>query len=280
MKQLLVYIFAFMLATAALHAQETIDTAQFWAVYKFSYKTAPEQPDFDWLDWMYLDVGDKATKFFNRYAEIKDSVKDEGLKKGLSAWELFDLTKEYPVRGAAPIYYQLYDERKTKVSTEYAVDGYTYEEPMEMPNWTLHEDTMTVLGYLCKRATTHFRGRDWEVYYAPEIQLSRGPWKLWGLPGLITRATDADHYFLFEIDLFKRLENPFPILYIHRKLGPKGGRKGDEYKVVSKETYMKYEASYHKDMSAFISFEIGSEIKDTEGNPMPVRELPYIPLEK
>jgi len=43
---------------------------------------------------------------------------------------------------------------------------------------------------------------------------------------------------------------------------------------------MKYEASYHKDMSAFISFEIGSEIKDTEGNPMPVRELPYIPLEK
>ena len=110
------YIYSFIIATvltAALHAQETIDTAQFRAVYTFSYKTAPEQPDFDWLDWMYLDVGDKATKFFNRYAEIKDSVKDEGLKKGLSAWELFDLTKEYPVRGAAPIYYQLYGDLRT-----------------------------------------------------------------------------------------------------------------------------------------------------------------------
>ena len=86
------YIYSFIIAavfTAALHAQETIDTARFWAVYKFSYKTAPEQPDFDWLDWTYLDVGNKATKFFNRYAEMKDSVKDEGLKKGLSAWGSF-----------------------------------------------------------------------------------------------------------------------------------------------------------------------------------------------
>ena len=111
--RLFIYTFIATVLTAALHAQETIDTARFWAVYKFSYKTAPEQPDFDWLDWMYLDVGDKATKFFNRYAEIKDLVKDEGLKKGLSAWELFDLTKKYPVRGAAPIYYQLYGDLRT-----------------------------------------------------------------------------------------------------------------------------------------------------------------------
>ena len=78
MNRSLIFFFACTLATVALHAQETIDTAQFWAVYKFSYKTAPEQPDFDWIDWMYLDIGDKATKYFNRYAEIKDSVKNEG----------------------------------------------------------------------------------------------------------------------------------------------------------------------------------------------------------
>ena len=266
--------------TVALQAQETIDTVRFWAVYKFFYKTAPEQPDFDWMDWMYLDIGDKTSKFYNRYAEIKDSVTNDGLKKGLSGWELFELTKKYPVRGSAPVYYQLYDEKKTRVTTEYAVHGYMYEEPMAMPEWTLHDDTMTVLGYLCKRATTHYRGRDWEVYYTSEIPMSYGPWKLWGLPGLITRATDTDQYFLFDLDLFKSLANPFPLEYIHRELGTKGGYTGGEYKQVSKDTYIKYEKSYHENVTAFFNFEIGSEIRDTEGNLPPAIELPYIPLEK
>ena len=280
MRRIPIFFFAWIFAIVATHAQETIDTARFWAVYKFSYKTAPEQPDFDWMDWMYLDIGDKSTKYYNRYAEIKDSVKNEGLKKGLSGWELFEMTKVYPVRGAAPIYYQLYDEKKTRVTTEYLVYGYVYEEPLEMPHWTLQDDTMTILGYLCHRATTHYLGRDWEVYYTTEIPLNRGPWKLWGLPGLITRATDADHYFLFEMDQFKRLSHPDPIIYIHRGLGHKGGYIGDEYKKITKATYLKYEASYHEDVNAFMNFEFGSEIRDTEGNPLPVNKLPYIPLEK
>lgn len=283
MKQPLIYIFAFMLATAALHAQETIDTAQFWAEYKCSCKSAPEQPDFDRVDWYYLDMGDKATKFYSRYGEIRDSIANEILKKGLSVWEIHEATKGYPRRSSTPIYYQLYNEKKTRVATQY-IHGYFYEEPMAMPEWTLHEDTMTVLGYLCRRATTHYFGRDWEVYYAPEIQLSRGPWKLWGLPGLIVRATDADHYFLFEMDLFKRLSGPVPIIYIHRELGNQGGYKGTEYKKVSMKTYMEYERLYHEDAIAFGDFELGekSNFFDMDGKPTsaPVRKTDYIPLEK
>ena len=233
---------------------------------------------------MYLDIGDKSTKYFNRYAEIKDSVKNEGLKKGLSGWELFEMTKEYPVRGAAPIYYQLYNEKKTRVAIEYVAHGYVYEETLAMPNWTLQEDTMTILGYLCHRATTHYLGRDWEVYYTTEIPLNRGPWKLWGLPGLIMRATDADHYFLIEMDQFKRLSNPVPIIYIHREIGAKGGYTGAEYKKISKNTYLEYERLYHEDAIAFGDFEMGSPSTffDENGNPIsaPVMKRDYIPIEK
>ena len=283
MKQSLVYIFAFMLATAALHAQETIDTAQFRAVYTFAYKTRPEFARFDERDLMRLDIGDKATKFYSHYTQMRDSVKKEGLKNNLPPMEIQDMRRGIP-RGTDPAYYQRYDKKRTVVSTVTVFNGYMYEEPLEMPEWTLHEDTMTVLGYLCKRATTHFRGRDWEVYYAPEIQLSRGPWKLWGLPGLIVRATDADHYFLFEMDLFKRLSGPVPIIYIHRELGNQGGYKGAEYKKVSMKTYMEYERLYHEDAIAFGDFELGekSNFFDMDGKPTsaPVRKTDYIPLEK
>jgi len=46
----------------------------------------------------------------------------------------------------------------------------------------------SILGYSCKKATMTFRGRYFEVWYAPQIPLSEGPWKLSGLPGMILKV--------------------------------------------------------------------------------------------
>ena len=96
---------------------------------------------------------------------------------------------------------------------------------------------------------------------------------------MIVRATDADHYFLFELDHFKRLSKPEPIIYIHREFGNKGGYTGSEYKKVSKKTFVEYERLFHKDAMAFLDFEMG-DTGPTSGDPAPVAEIPYIPLEK
>lgn len=63
--------------------------------------------------------------------------------------------------------------------------------------WRIYEDTMTVCGFLCHKAVTHFRGRTWTVWYADNLPIDGGPWKLHGLPGLILKATDtnATHHF-------------------------------------------------------------------------------------
>ena len=277
------YIYSFIITTvftAALQAQETIDTVQFRAVYTFAYKTRPELPQFNRRDVVFLDIGERVTKFYSRYTQMRDSVKKEGLKNNLQPMEIQDMRRGIPM-GTDPVYYQRYDKKKTEVSTVTVFNGYMYEEPMALPEWTLHEDTMMVLGYLCKRATTHYFGRDWEVYYAPEIQLSRGPWKLWGLPGLITRATDSDNYFLFEMTNFERSSRQAqPIVYIHRKMGPKGDYKGKEYKVISKKTYIQYEKAYHEDLRAFGDFETGHKSFTPDGSSPPVLKEDYIPLEK
>ena len=65
-------------------------------------------------------------------------------------------------------------------------------------DWTLEDETMTVCGYTCRKATARFRGRTWTAWYAEELPVNAGPWKLYGLPGLILRAEVADGTLLFE----------------------------------------------------------------------------------
>lgn len=58
-------------------------------------------------------------------------------------------------------------------------------------NWVVGTETKYITGLTCIKATTSFRGRDWTVWFAPELPLPFGPWKLHGLPGLILEAHDS-----------------------------------------------------------------------------------------
>lgn len=61
--------------------------------------------------------------------------------------------------------------------------------------WIIADSTKQILGYKCNKATTNFRGRQWEVWFTPEIAMPFGPWKLYGLPGLILSAHDTSMRF-------------------------------------------------------------------------------------
>jgi len=76
--------------------------------------------------------------------------------------------------------------------------GY-YEEPFSEIDWIINEDsTKTVLGYQCVMATTDYHGREWTVWFTPEIPLQDGPWKFCGLPGLVMETSEpsGQHRFI------------------------------------------------------------------------------------
>lgn len=54
-----------------------------------------------------------------------------------------------------------------------------------------------ILGLMCLSAETTFRGRDYTVWYSPEIPIPSGPWKFYGLPGLILKADSKDKKISF-----------------------------------------------------------------------------------
>ena len=76
---------------------------------------------------------------------------------------------------------------------------YEVTEDTEAPTWNMVEGSNSVCGYLCQKANGEFRGRTWNVLYAEDIPTAAGPWKLQGLPGLITYAADDEGIHTFKL---------------------------------------------------------------------------------
>lgn len=68
-----------------------------------------------------------------------------------------------------------------------------------VPQWNISDEVKDIAGYSCSKATTTFRGREWIAWFAPEIPLPYGPWKLHGLPGLIMEMHDSSSTFVISV---------------------------------------------------------------------------------
>ena len=104
--------------------------------------------------------------------------------------------------------YRNLEEGKTSTYTQVWSSHYRIVEDIPTQEWVICEDsTRKIIGLNCTMATTHFRGRDWKVWFCEEIPLPLGPWKLGGLPGLIL-AAHCDGYLDIIASNIKREQLP------------------------------------------------------------------------
>ncbi len=75
---------------------------------------------------------------------------------------------------------------------------YIIMDTMTIIPWKLSKDTKKIQNIECFSAQAEYRGRVWTAWYAPSIPISSGPWKLYGLPGMILEAEDREKLIRFE----------------------------------------------------------------------------------
>jgi GLPGLI family protein len=89
------------------------------------------------------------------------------------------------------------------------------KDSMNIFNWEVKTEFKDVIGYKCQKATTHYRGRNYEAFFAIEIPYQTGPWKFYGLPGLILEVYSVDDVFKLTANKLQiknadsNIENPF-----------------------------------------------------------------------
>jgi GLPGLI family protein len=76
------------------------------------------------------------------------------------------------------------------------VPAHYMEEPMDF-DWEITAKTDTILGLACIQALTRYGGRNYQVWFSPEIPISDGPWTFRGLPGLILKVKDEWGWYTF-----------------------------------------------------------------------------------
>jgi GLPGLI family protein len=59
-------------------------------------------------------------------------------------------------------------------------------------DWKITKKKKTILGYECLSAIGNFRGREYTAWFTYAIPVPFGPWKFFGLPGLILEAYDKE----------------------------------------------------------------------------------------
>lgn len=217
----------------AVSAQNTgknkvIDSAFLRCYYLFS-KTKPDDKKAYRSDTMVLDIGTKASRFYDPARLGRDSmlnarmknmdpqtIKSVNVYKGESAKDLSNMPGTISSNATEGESYQVIKEKATHKITvlDYVNaigDRFKYEDEAGILPWQISNITDTVSSYSCRKAILNFRGRDYVAWFTTDIPVSDGPWKFAGLPGLILKIEDTQGLFVFKLIGLQQLSPLLPI---------------------------------------------------------------------
>jgi len=150
------------------------------------------------------------------------NIGKSNIEKTNSSIETSDYRLNYNVRYKDVDRFIEMDFRNLNIHSKEAHRGKTYyvQDTISTLNWDLKYVVEKKIGsLLCKKATTHYRGRKYTAWYTLEIPLAYGPYKFNGLPGLIASISDSSNTFIWTIASYK-LKAAKPNFKYNEKLEP------------------------------------------------------------
>jgi GLPGLI family protein len=223
-------------------------------IYRLTYKIDSISDDAEEMD-MILDVGKEYTKFFPKeFVEIDslNNVSDE--KMSTTTPRSLNLLLKRKRNSGENINYVFVDR-----------DYFNYISSDKI-NWELINETKKENDYLLQKAICKFGGRNWTAWFCGDIPVFEGPYKFYGLPGLIFSVEDDNKNFKFSLIEIKNLKKSYDTKNI---LETNFGTQSIKINLVKfKKLLMDYYQNPYKDFqnrdegSWYINTESGKTIKN------------------
>ena len=208
-----------------------IDTANVRVLYALNAKDIKDEDTY--IDLGKLEVGKRVKKYSSEFIHLSNQEaikwKKEKGYKGYAPKSFWIGGRKDLRENWSELVYSDYIIRGNELK-EYASfplvaerENSSYTEPWPLMQWTLANDSQTILGHRCQKATCHFRGRDFIAWFASDVPIKGGPWKFGGLPGCILKVYDVQKIYVWEAVAIE--QGKFFISQYPDKLYPKSTRK-------------------------------------------------------
>ena len=255
------------LAVQAVARDPLIDRAYMKCLYRYVYLNdtlTGKTKD----DLLILQIGKSISKCFSHYSNQVDSL--SALPNGdMIIGKMIDdamnsgefMRGNYPHKRLKTYIYKNYPEGRMTVTDVLILQDYRYVDSLHAQTWTMGDSTREVLGYTCQQATADFRGRRWTAWFATDIPVSDGPWKLGGLPGLILEAYDEGQQHVFTAVGLERVKDE-PIIF-NRSFGD-----NQKFEQTNRLEFLRSKKKSLMDLNGYIQMETGIDL--SQGKPQKV----------
>ena len=262
--KVILYLLLTSLAVQATAREPMIDRAHMKCLYRYVYT-------FDTLknelrdDLLILQIGKEVSKCYSYYIFQSDSLRRT--PDGAKVWsELFrraiekdGIYGDFPHVRMSTYVYKNYPTGQMTITDRISLQDYCYVDSLHTQTWTMGDSTREVLGYTCQQAMADFRGRRWTAWFATDIPISDGPWKLGGLPGLILEAYDEGQQHVFTAVGLERVKDE-PIIF------NRSFRGNHRFEQTNRLEFLRMERRFLMDSNSFIQMETGIDLLGDEPN--------------
>lgn len=243
----------------------TLDSANIEITYKLEWVNDLKNSEKKNIDILKLYTGGRISKSFSYLISRNDSI-----CAILEAKHSEKLPSE-PSEATTEEVFKYFKSNELVVMNRIDNTIYKYNEELPKFKWIIQPEKVIIQKYHCQKAITKFRGREYEAWFTSEIPLSDGPWKFYGLPGLILRVYDSDKQYIFNCAGIKKTKTSIPVKTCKR-----------EHVLTTREKLAELLAKKYKNVTSYYNImgvTYGTKINGKYVFDPPNYSLPYNPIE-
>ena len=190
MKQL--FLLSFFLISISVTSQ----SQRFY--YDYQFQTDSTDLETKMSELMVLDIDKKGSKYYSEYVFQNDSIMDAQFKKNMAAHsdEPVQMSGKQGVVGYKIL--KSYPDFKINHIVSLDMTLYDFNQQVKI-NWKILSDKDKIGTWNVQKAEADFAGRKWIAWFSTDIPIQDGPYKFYGLPGLIVKIEDKSGFHKIEL---------------------------------------------------------------------------------
>lgn len=176
----------------------------------YEYKFIPDSNNKEDVkkEMMLLDISKTGSSYYSHDKFVSDSTSAAEVQKQINSGSgnISINRREKPGQVSYKVT-KSYPDFKTYLFTTISTDKYKVVED-KRPEWKILPEKQKIGEYNAQKAVTNYGGREWTAWFSADIPFQDGPYKFYGLPGLIVKMEDATGSHIMTLVGNKTIQNP------------------------------------------------------------------------